>query len=97
MDKKEQNTKQIFAKALEESFDNKIFQDINQIEPQLTYINLLFDYLIVKAENKINEFNNDFILPLENFEVNSLSINANTSVYLRVEELKKIKDYKTLL
>ena len=97
LDKKEQNTKQIFTKALEESFDNKLFQDINQIEPQLTYINLLFDYLIVKAENKINELNNDFILPLENFEWNSLSINANTSVYLRVEELKKIKDYKTLL
>ena len=97
LDKIEQNTKQIFTKALEESFDNKIFQDINQIEPQLTYINLLFDYLIVKAENKINELNNDFILPLENFEWNSLSINANTSVYLRVEELKKIKDYKTLL
>lgn len=97
LDKKEQNTKQIFTKALEESFDNKLFQDINQIEPQLTYINLLFDYLIVKAENKINELNNDYILPLENFEWNNLSINANTSVYLRVEELKKIKDYKTLL
>ena len=97
LDKKEQNTKQIFAKALEESFDNKIFQDINQIEPQLTYINLLFDYLIVKSGNKISELNNDYILLLENFEWNNLSINVNTSVFLRVEELKKIKDYKTLL
>ena len=97
LDKKEQNTKQIFTKALEESFDNKIFQDINQIEPQLTYINLLFDYLIVKSGNKISELNNDYILQLENFEWNNLSINTNTSIFLRVEELKKIKDYKTLL
>ena len=51
-------------------------------------------YHKAERENKINELNNDFILPLENFEWNSLSINANTSVYLRVEELKKIKDYK---
>lgn len=97
LDKIEQNTKQIFTKALEESFDNKIFQDINQIEPQLTYINLLFDYLIVKSGNKISELNNDYILQLENFEWNNLSINTNTSIFLRVEELKKIKDYKTLL
>ena len=97
LDKKEQNTKQIFTKALEESFDNKIFQDINQIEPQLTYINLLFDYLIVKSENKISKLNKNYVLPLENFEWDNLSIDQNSSVYFRIEELKKIKDYESLI
>lgn len=97
LSKKDQNSKQIFAKALEESPNNKIFQDINQIEPQLTYINLLFDYLIIKSENKISELNNDYLFTLENFKWDNFSIETNTSVFLRIEELKKIKDYKTLL
>lgn len=97
LSKKDQNSKQIFVKALEESPNNKIFQDINQIEQQLTYINLLFDYLIVKSENKISELNNDYLFTLENFKWDNFSIDTNTSVFLRIEELKKIKDYNTLL
>lgn len=92
-----QNAKQIFEKALDEYSDNKIFQDINQLEPQLTYLNILFDYLIFKSEHKISELDNEFISILENFRWDNLSIDQNSSVYFRVEELKKIKDFESLI
>lgn len=91
------NAKQIFEKALSESPDNKIFQDINQLEPQLTYLNILFDYLIFKSEHKISELEDKYISILKSFKWDNLSIEQNTSVYSRVEELKKIKDYETLI
>lgn len=92
-----QNAKQIFEKARAESPDKKIFQDINQLEPQLTYLNILFDYLTSKSEHKISELNNEYISILRNFRWDNLSIDQNNSVYFRVEELKKIKDYKSLI
>lgn len=92
-----QNAKQIFEKVQNASPDNKIFQDINQLEPQFTYLILLFDYLIFKSEHKISELNNDYILPLMDFKWDNLSIEQNTSIFGRVEELKNIKDYETLI
>lgn len=91
------NAKQIFEKALSEYPDNKIFQDINQLEPQLTYLNILFDYLISKSEHKISELDNEYISILGNFRWDNLSIDQNSSVYFRIEELKKIKDYESLI
>lgn len=96
-DKSIHNAKQIFACALNKSPDNKIFQDINQLEPQLTYLTLLFNYLTSKSEYKVNELDNRYISLLEKFKWDNLSIDKNTSVFERVKELKKIKDYQTLI
>ena len=95
--KKLKNAKYIFEEAKNESPDYKVFKDINQLEPQLTYLNILFDYLLSKSQDKIHELDNDYILPLMDFKWDNLSIDQNTSVFYRVEELKKVKNYETLV
>jgi hypothetical protein len=92
---KAQNSKIIFQKALEK-YQSKIFEDINQLEPQLTYFNLLFDYLISNSENKIDELNDTYIKILNDFKWN-FDIKNNSSVSSRIEQLKEIKDYKMFI
>jgi hypothetical protein len=91
---KNENPKEIFQKA-QKKYNSKIFQDINQIEPQLTYLSLLFDYLIFKSGNNINDLDEKHIEILKDFKWD-FDI-KNSSVLARVKELEKIKNYETLI
>lgn len=91
------NSKTIFEKSYNEYQDSKIFKDILLIEPQLTYIDLLFEYLMSSDNLNINELESRYLDLLKTFEWNNLDLDSSISVKYRIEELGQITDYKTLI
>lgn len=88
--------KRIFKKSLEELPNSKILYDIISIEPQLTYLRLVFDYLLTQDGEKIEKLDNSYLELLKNFNWDGFDITIG-SVKDRVNSLKDVIGYEELI
>ncbi len=92
--KKDRSRREIFKRSNEER-QSILFQDILEVEPQLTFLNHLFEYLLLQDGNNIDELDLKYLIPLTTFEWKQKNDKRFPSS--RIENLKAIKDYHTLI
>ncbi len=86
----------IFKKANNE-YSSGLFDDILLLEPQLTYIDILFDYLLTEAGKALTEIDNQYFTLLGKFEWSGLADNATGYARERIELLSKIDNATELI
>lgn len=94
-----QSVKDVFKKSYQDLNNSKIFQDIFQIEPQLTYLDILFEYVMQQHHDKksIDDLDKKYLEPLKDFTWDNLDLQNHSSTKARIEKLAGIKDYQSLI
>lgn len=94
--KDEIDRKKIFENSLEVLPNSKILHDIISIEPQLTYLKLVFDFLLTQDGERIDKLDNSYLEVFKKFNWDGLDI-TSSSIKDRVNSLRNVTNYKELI
>lgn len=93
LENKNQSIKSIFKAVY--SKESEKFDNILQLEPKLSYLQLLFDYLLLQDERDVDTLEKRYIEILKDFKW--VKAEKNSSAQSRITELQKVQDYRSLL
>jgi len=93
LENKDQSIKFIFMEV--SGIKSEKIDNIIHIEPKLSYIQLLFDYILLQDGKEIQELSKEYIKILKNFIC--IDVDTKSSAKNRIDELQKVQDYQSLL
>ena len=90
----DRSKKDIYIESNKEQY-SELFQDIIDVEPQLTFLHYLFEYLLLQDGNTLDELEPKYLTILKTLQWKQK--NNKKFPTSRMEDIEKIQDYRTLI